>query len=433
MQRISLKILAFVFLFLSLTAYVMSAEPFLLSWTVWVFLLICINLAVWQKLMRLATFTMLVIWSYAVLGNLIPQSTSGPSVALGDIERTPDEFIAAGDAIFHGKGKCATCHTIGGGATESRCPDLANVGSDAASRKPGMSAKEYFVESLYLPSVYLVSGYGKIMPEIWKPPIALTPLEIETVVAFLQSQGGEPDLTPIKPPVDISAFEETPQRELKGDPEAGRYVFVQHLECIKCHQVGEEGGQGGVGPDLTEIGALNTVDYIEESILEPNANIVSGYGWTMVSLADGRKFSGTVVKEDEEKITLLLDGVMGGSAGAEQVVAKEDILVRRIRRMENILGQGYFWVQGGLKDGTAVSGTIIEEDEATLTIKASEDHVKVAKPDIDWLEGRKMQVTSKMPKYDEVITIKQFEDLLAYLASLNGSAANGIAADNTTN
>ncbi|MFQ5638335.1 MAG: hypothetical protein ACE5IR_10125 [bacterium] len=420
MQRISLKILAFVFLLISLTAYVMGAESFLLPWTVWVFLLICINLAVWQKLMRLATFTMLVIWSYALLGNLIPQSTSGPSVDVGDIERTPDAFIAAGEALFNGKGKCSTCHVIGQGATKPRCPDLENIGIAAESRKPGMSAKDYFVESLYMPSTYLVQGYGKIMPEIWKPPIALTPLEIETVIAFLQSQGGEPDLTPIKPPVDVTAFEETPQRELKGDPEMGQYVFIEHLECIKCHKVGDEGGQGGVGPDLTEIGALNTVDYIEESILDPNANIVSGYGWTMLRLESGEKFSGTIIQEDEVKLTLLLDEGMGLRAGQEQIVAKKDLKIRKIRRTKDILGQGYFWIQAVVKENKNVSGVITEEDETTLTLKASDDLVKITKSDITRIEGRKMMVTSKMPMYDEVITIRQFEDLLTYLASLKG-------------
>lgn len=420
MKKNVLKILAFVFLLVSLSAYVVGAKSFILAWTVWVFLLICINLAVWQQLMRLATFTLFVIWSYAYLGNLIPQSTSGPSVALGDIERTPDEFIAAGEAIFHGKGKCATCHTIGGGATESRCPDLVNIGITAESRKSDMSAKDYLVESLYMPSAYLVQGYGKIMPEIWKPPIGLTPLEIETVVAFLQSQGGEPDLAPFKPPVDITEFAEVPQRELKGDPETGKYIFVEHLECIKCHKVGEEGGQGGVGPDLTEIGALNTVDYIEESILEPNANIVSGYGWTMVSLQNGEKLSGTIISEDEESLTLRLDENMGSGAGQERIVAKKELLVRSIRRTQDILGQGYFWIQAIVKKSKKVSGTIVEEDESSLTIKASDEQVKIAKNEITRLSGRKMLVTSKMPKYDEVITIKQFEDLLTYLASLKG-------------
>ena len=420
MKKNVLKIFAFVILLGSLIAFVTSAKPLLFSWPVWVFLLFCINLSVWQKLMRLATFTILVIWSFALLGNLIPQASSGPSVALGDIERTPDEFIAAGEAIYYGNGKCATCHTIGDGATEGRCPDLANIDIIAESRRPGMSAKDYFVESLYMPSDYLVPGYGKIMPEVWKPPVALTPLEIETVIAFLQSQGGVPDLTPIKPPVDIAAFEEVPQRKLRGDIYEGQYLFDEHLECISCHKVGELGGKGGVGPDLTEIGALNTLAYLEESILDPSAQIVMGYGYTMINLKSGEELSGIVVSEDEGTVTLNLDENDEAGPNQERVVVKEDIVVETIWRLEDVLGEGFFWIEAVVNDSTTISGMLAEEDEISLTIESSDELVKIEKNNITQISGKNLSITSKMPKYDEVITIRQFEDLLTYLVSLKG-------------
>ena len=441
------KIGAFLVFFASLSAYVASAQSFILPWSVWVFLLGCINLSIWQKLMRLGTFTLLVIWSYAFLGNLIPQSASGPTAALGDIERTPDAFISAGDAIYHGKGKCSTCHTIGGGAAQSRCPDLENIGILAKGRIPSMSAKTYFVESLYMPSEYLVKGYGNIMPEAWKPPIALTPLEIETVVAFLQSQGDEPDVSPVTPPVDITAFEETPQRELKGDLLAGKILFDEDLQCIKCHRVGERGGEGvaggGVGSDLTEIGALNTLDYIEESILEPNAKIVAGFGWTTLRLENGEQMSGTIIGDDEETLTLKVDeepeeddwfweeedeaeageaeaGEGEAEADQERTVAKKDIAIQPIGSTQDLTGQGYFWIQALVSDSIDVSGTITEEDKAGLTVKSGDELIEIAKDEIIRIAGRQIGVSSKMPRYDEVITLKQYEDLVTYLASLKG-------------
>ena len=102
MHRAPVKILVFVLLLVSLGAFLMGAAPFpladqnILSWSVWVFLAICLNMGLQQNLMRLATFALAVIWSYALLGNLIPQGSSGPAVAVGDIERTPEAFVAAG-------------------------------------------------------------------------------------------------------------------------------------------------------------------------------------------------------------------------------------------------------------------------------------------------------------------------------------------------
>lgn len=70
-----------------------------------------------------------------------------------------------------------------------------------------------------------------------------------------------------------------------GDPEMGRQVFIQ-MECYRCHPVqGEkfptlEKKPGDVGPDLTGMGALHPAEYLAESILDPNAIIIVGEGFT---------------------------------------------------------------------------------------------------------------------------------------------------------
>ena len=112
------------------------------------------------------------------------------------LAREPEQFVEAGKAIFNGKGSCYSCHTLNPSAPPSRGPDLTDIGAGAATRKPGMDAKAYLIESLYDPAAFLVHGYGKTMTPAWKPPISLSNLEIEVVIAFLQSQGGAVDLTP---------------------------------------------------------------------------------------------------------------------------------------------------------------------------------------------------------------------------------------------
>ncbi len=68
-----------------------------------------------------------------------------------------------------------------------------------------------------------------------------------------------------------------------GDPVKGRQVFVD-LECFSCHQVKGEafppGRTGGPGPELTGMGSQHPAEYFAESILNPNAVIIEGPGFT---------------------------------------------------------------------------------------------------------------------------------------------------------
>ncbi|MDE0042297.1 MAG: hypothetical protein OXT74_09690, partial [Candidatus Poribacteria bacterium] len=207
------KIASLVVMIVSFIGYVAKAPAFpiasenLLPWSTWFFISAIANIILWQRVMKLLAFALLVIWFYAFAASIVPE-TSTAKVDVSSIERTPEAFVEAGELIFNGKGKCNTCHTLDTSAPKGRCPDLSDVGARAATRQPGVSAKDYLIESTYEPHKFLVTGYGNIMPPVWKPPISLTELEIETVIAFLQDQGGEVDLTRFEPPVDISTPDE---------------------------------------------------------------------------------------------------------------------------------------------------------------------------------------------------------------------------------
>jgi putative copper export protein len=67
-----------------------------------------------------------------------------------------------------------------------------------------------------------------------------------------------------------------------GNAAAGRAVFVR-LGCYACHRTG--GGEklppsSGPGPDLTGVGQHHPAGYLFESIVNPNAVIVEGPGYT---------------------------------------------------------------------------------------------------------------------------------------------------------
>ncbi len=66
-----------------------------------------------------------------------------------------------------------------------------------------------------------------------------------------------------------------------GNADRGRQVFSR-LECFRCHAVRGEGfpAPSGPGPGLTGMGEHHPAGYIAESIINPNAVIVQGPGYT---------------------------------------------------------------------------------------------------------------------------------------------------------
>src|SRR5262249_11298051 len=61
-----------------------------------------------------------------------------------------------------------------------------------------------------------------------------------------------------------------------GDPARGEAVYRRKDQlCMKCHAIAGAGGQ--VGPDLSSIGGSAPVDYLIESLLEPNKAVKENY------------------------------------------------------------------------------------------------------------------------------------------------------------
>jgi len=89
----------------------------------------------------------------------------------------------------------------------------------------------------------------------------------------------------------------------KGDPASGEKIYRrQELGCTLCHAVGGIGGQ--VGPDMTSIGAAAPVDYLVESLFNPNAKIKEGFHSVTIETKDDEEFSGIEVKETGNEIIL---------------------------------------------------------------------------------------------------------------------------------
>ncbi|MGD9765321.1 MAG: cytochrome c family protein [Candidatus Binatia bacterium] len=132
---------------------------------------------------------------YTYVGQLVPQKQLKPPPKIEiSAEMPPAELAKIGDKLAHDKGLCLTCHTVGS-AGPHRYPDLAGVADRAKSRVAGLGQVEYFAQSLCEPDAFVVPGFAPGMPRVHQPPIGLSDQEIHAVIAWLQSQGGEPTIT----------------------------------------------------------------------------------------------------------------------------------------------------------------------------------------------------------------------------------------------
>ena len=146
--------------------------------------------------LRVAALVFVSTGFYTYVGQMVPQKEVQPpqdTTLTGDMSSA--DMAKIGRQIMEGKGLCLTCHTIGKTSGPLRFPDLANVDVRAKTRVAGLNDVEYFAQSMYEPTAYVVPGFPPAMPPINKPPIGLTDQEILCVISYLQSLGGTSTVT----------------------------------------------------------------------------------------------------------------------------------------------------------------------------------------------------------------------------------------------
>lgn len=302
------------------------------------------------RALLLALFAGFLIWTIGP--SVVPSPSSVPAATA--VPAGADPTPAAGEALFWGKGRCFTCHSVGDRGGERRCPNLgaqgglSAIGARAASRAADVTAKQgralsataYLVESLLDPSAYVVDGFKPEMPAVMKAPLKLSADEVRAIVVYLQSLGGSVDLGAMEVPspasggdaAQVSADDWNPY--LAGDVARGERLFFDPAGpgCSACHKVGERGGT--IGPELTHVGGVSSGALLVESILEPSARIASGYEVTEIRTQDGATLLGRVISEDDASLTVASGG------DARQTVAKAAI-VARTPRAESLMPAGF--------------------------------------------------------------------------------------------
>ncbi len=183
----------------------------------------------------------------------------------------------------------------------------------------------------------------------------------------------------------------------KGDPQQGEEIYRrQQLQCMNCHAIGGAGGR--VGPDLISIGASAPIDYLVESLIEPNKKVKENFHSTMVQTDDGRVLTGIPVRETEQEL------VLRDAQDREVTVAVAGIAARRDGRslmpeglvnpltQEELVHLVSFLTQLGKKEFSIGQDRVVRRWQELVWTEASHrrlnrtsfDIVATDDPDLDW-------------------------------------------------
>ena len=87
-----------------------------------------------------------------------------------------------------------------------------------------------------------------------------------------------------------------------GDPLAGKTVYEGKGGCGACHLIDRQGGI--LGPDLTRVGRRRSLRFLEQSIVDPEADLPVSYRAVRVVTASGETVTGIRLNEDDVSIQL---------------------------------------------------------------------------------------------------------------------------------
>ncbi|MBI4521668.1 MAG: c-type cytochrome [Gemmatimonadetes bacterium] len=238
----------------------------------------------WATNLKILALVIGTLGAYTLVASIIPQVQSDvPTELTFGSEVSAAELVAAGEQIYAGAGGCTTCHGLG-----TRAPNLltdeggqGTIGTRCGNRVSGEDCKAYLHRSLVEPMAHVVEGYQPIMQDMSR---TLSPAQIWSVVAYLQSLGGE---------VTVSGEDVAAAQQASGSGAAGAapgaaaatttamstttdpVEIMQQSQCLLCHVLRGQGGP--IGPSFDGMGARLTADYIRRSILQPNADTASGF------------------------------------------------------------------------------------------------------------------------------------------------------------
>jgi cytochrome c oxidase cbb3-type subunit III len=172
--------------------------------------------------------------------------------------------------LAHGKrlyvAHCALCHGIDG---------VGERGPALNKHKLRRAENGFALLSL------IQSGIpGTEMPGFWQ----MNNRELGQLVAYVRSLG------------------RVEAEKLSGDVIRGKSIYESKGGCANCHIVGGKGSS--LAPDLTDIGARRSSDYLREALVNPQASTPEGFLIVSAALSNGKWVRGVRVNEDSFTIQI---------------------------------------------------------------------------------------------------------------------------------
>jgi putative heme-binding domain-containing protein len=88
-----------------------------------------------------------------------------------------------------------------------------------------------------------------------------------------------------------------------GNVDRGKTLFEGEAACLSCHRVNASGSR--LGPDLSNIGQLRRAVELEQSVLDPDAEVLGGNRFYRVVSRDGVSTTGRLLNLDTFTVQML--------------------------------------------------------------------------------------------------------------------------------
>jgi putative heme-binding domain-containing protein len=119
---------------------------------------------------------------------------------------------------------------------------------------------------------------------------------------------------------------------------AGGEALFKGKGCADCHRVNGVGGR--LGPDLSAIGKIRSVDHLRQSVLDPNADVRQRYCVVTIADGSGNTLDGFLMNEDTYTVQFI------DAAGRLHSIEKAGLKSMKIDRISKMPSY-----QGKLSDG----------------------------------------------------------------------------------
>ena len=91
-------------------------------------------------------------------------------------------------------------------------------------------------------------------------------------------------------------------RSRRANEGSGGAIVAGKGKCLTCHRIQDAGSR--IGPDLTDIGAIRTVEQIQTSLVDPDAEILPENRFYRVVTRDGATITGRLLNLDTFQVLM---------------------------------------------------------------------------------------------------------------------------------